>query len=161
ASAWTGTALGVLVLFFLSPLPVAIAGLGWTWGAGVLAAAVGTATVAAAGGTRSGLVYAIALGAPAAAFAYLTMLNRPLSAGGATGDAAAAGDVEWYPIGRVVAWASLWAGLTAAVSLLSIGTDVASIRVALLDVFEKSLFSEGAGPGGRKLTSEEKNAFVA
>jgi len=162
ASAWTGTALGVFVLFFLSPLPVAIAGLGWNWISGVLAAATGTAIVAAAGGPRSGIVYAIALAAPAAAFAYLAKLNRPSSAPpNANGDAAAAASVEWYPIGRIIAWASLWAGLTAAAFLLSIGNDVASVRATLLDVLEKSLFSEEIGPGGRKLTAEEKNAFVA
>ena len=162
ASAWTGTALGVLVLFFLSPLPVAIAGLGWGWACGALAATVGMAIVAVAGGGRSGLVYLIALGAPAAVFSYFAMLNRSVPADGSSRDGGEGSVVvEWYPVGRIVAWASLWAGLTAAVSMLSVATDVAMLRAVLLEVFEKSSLFDGLGQSGKKLTNEEKNAFVA
>ncbi len=167
ASAWTGTALGVFVLFFMSPMPVAIAGLGWGWAAGALAAAIGTLVVALAGGARSGTVYLVALGAPAAVFSYLALLNRVVEvAPGVTPGRAAPSDspavaTEWYPIGRLIAWASMWAALIAAVALLSIGSDIASLRAALLDVFEKTNLAAAMGPGGRALTAEEKNAFIA
>ena len=108
--------LGVLVLFFMSPLPVAIAGLGWGWAASVIAAAVGMAAVSVAGGGRSGLVYLTSLGAPAAIFSYFALLNRPVLLGSDDDapDGEAVTATEWYPIGRLVAWASLWAGLTTA-----------------------------------------------
>ncbi len=163
ASAWTGTALGVFVLFFMSPMPVAIAGLGWGWAAGALAAAIGTLVVAMAGGARSGTVYLVALGAPAAVFSYLALLNRVVEVApgqGAPSDSLAAA-TEWYPIGRLIAWASLWAALIAAVALLSIGSDIASLRAALLEVFEKTNLAAAMGPGGRALTAPEKNAFIA
>ena len=163
ASAWTGTALGVFVLFFMSPMPVAIAGLGWGWAAGALAAAVGTVVVALAGGASSGTVYVVALGAPAAVFSYLALLNRvvDVSAGAASDTERPAMATQWYPIGRLLAWASLWAGLIAAAALLSIGSDVPSVRSALLDVFEKTNIASAMGPGGRALTAPEKNAFIA
>ena len=150
ASAWTGTALGVLVLFFMSPMPVAIAGLGWGWGAGTIAAAAGTVAVGLAGGPRSGIVYLLALAAPAAVLSYLALLNR----------SGPDGSTEWYPIGRMVAWASLWAGLAACAAVLGIGSDVASVRAALLEVLDKMLVLDGAGPGG-KLTAEQRSSFAA
>lgn len=154
ASAWTGTFVGVLVLFFLSPLPVAIAGLSWGWAAGAIAAIVGAATVAVAGGMRSSIVYAVALGAPAAVFSYFAMLNR----GADPNDPQ--GQVEWYPIGRIVAWATLWAALTATAALLSIGTDFSAIKSALQGILDKTLFADGLGPGGSKVTPEQKSAFA-
>lgn len=152
ASAWTGTVLGLFVLFFLSPMPVAIAGLGWGWGAGTIAAAAGAVAVVVAGGIRSGLVYLIAIGAPAAVFSYFALLNRPADADGT---------VEWYPVGRIIAWATLWSALAATAALLSIGTDAETIRTALLDLLNKTFFAGNMGPGGTKLTPEQKANFAA
>jgi hypothetical protein len=154
ASAWTGTVLGLFVLFFMSPMPVAIAGLGWGWGAGTVAAASGAASIVAGGGVRSAVVYLAALGAPAAVLSYLALLNRPAEAAEGTGA------VEWYPIGRMVAWATLWAGLVAAAGLLTIGSDFASVRAALLDMLEKTIFLDAGSAGGGKVTPEQKQAFA-
>jgi hypothetical protein len=163
ASASTGTVLGVFVLFFMSPMPVAIAGLGWGWASGTIAAAVGTVLAAFVGGPRSGLVYLVALGAPAAVFSYLALLNRQveIEPGAGNGHAQSAVATEWYPIGRLVGWASLWAGLVAAAALLGTASDAAGVRAALLDVLEKTKLAEAMGTGGRALTPQEKNAFVA
>lgn len=151
ASAWTGTVLGLFVLFFLSPMPVAIAGLGWGWSVGAISAATGTLTVLASGGPRSAVVYLIAVGAPAATFSYLAMLNRQ------SDDST----TEWYPIGRIVAWATLWAALAATAGILSIGTDPDAIRKSLQELLDKTLFAEGMSPGGTKVTPEQKTAFAA
>lgn len=163
ASASTGTVLGVFVLFFMSPMPVAIAGLGWGWASGAMAAAFGTAVAAFIGGPRSGVVYLVALGAPAAVFAYLALLNRQVELEPAAGNGHAGARVatEWYPIGRLIAWASLCAGLVAAAAMLGTASDVAGIRAALLEVFEKTRLAEAMGTGGRPLTPQEKNAFIA
>ena len=56
ASAWTGTALGLFVLFFLSPMPIAIAALGWGWAAGGIASAAAFIVVTLAGGPRTSLI---------------------------------------------------------------------------------------------------------
>ena len=151
ASAWTGTVLGLFVLFFLSPMPVAIAGLGWGWRVGATAGATGTLAVLASGGTRSAIVYLIAVGAPTATFSYLAMLNRRSEDG----------TTEWYPIGRILAWATLWAALAATAGILSIGSDAAAIRASLLELLDKTLFVDAMSPGGAKVTPEQKTAFAA
>jgi hypothetical protein len=163
ASASTGTLLGVFVLFFMSPMPVAIAGLGWGWASGSIAAAVGTIVAAIVGGPRGGIVYLVALGAPAAVFSYLALLNRQveLEADAGNGQAQSAVATEWYPLGRLVAWASLWAGLVAAAALIAIAPDAAGVRAAMLELIEKSRLAEAMGTGGRPLNPQEKNAFVA
>ncbi len=152
ASAWTGTVLGLFVLFFLSPMPVAIAGFGWGSGSGTIAAAVGAVTVLASGGMRSGLVYLIAVGAPAAVFSYFAMLNRVRDDDGT---------LEWYPIGRIVAWATLWAALASCAGLLGIGSDAASIRAAIQELLEKSMLLEGMSQSGAKITPEQRAGFAA
>ncbi len=151
ASAWTGTALGLFVLFFLSPMPVAIAGLGWGYRAGALAAAVGCIAILLSGGQWSGVIYLIALGAPAAVFSYFALLNRT----------DADGTVEWYPIGRIIMWASLWAGVTAAAGMLTLGTDFASVKATMVEMLDKSLFADGQGPGGGAVTPEQKSTFAS
>jgi len=161
ASASTGTLLGVFVLFFMSPMPVAIAGLGWGWASGAIAATVGTLLAAFIAGPRSGVVYLVALGAPAAVFSYLALLNRQVELEPEAGNGHGGVATEWYPIGRLVAWASVWAGLVAAAALLGTASDAAGIRAALLEVFEKTRLAEAMGSGGRPLTPQEKNAFIA
>ncbi len=151
ASAWTGTVLGLFVLFFMSPMPVAIAGFGWGWAYGALAAAVGCIVILFSGGPWSGIVYLIALGAPGAVLSYLALLNRTNPDG----------TVEWYPVGRIIMWASLWAGVTAAAGLLTLGTDFAAVKATIVEMLDKSLFAEGTGPGGRTVTAEQKSTFAA
>jgi hypothetical protein len=151
ASASSGTALGVLVLFFLSPLPVAIAGLGWGWMAALIAAVVGCLLIGVIGAGRAALFHAVALGAPAAVMTYLAMLNRPLDEGD--------GAVEWYPIGNLVAWTALWAGCLAAAALLSTATDVDTLRRALRATFEQFLTSGGTLPGP-SLDQSQLGVFV-
>ncbi len=159
ASAWSGTALGVFVLFFLSPMPVAIAGLGWGWASGAVAAAAGGTVVGLTGGASSGLIYLLALGAPTAVFAYYAQLNRSITY--EASDSSLQVALEWYPLGRIVAWACVWGGILAGLSMFSIGGDVPTIKAALQDVLEKTLFQDVALTGGQKLTPEEKSAFAA
>lgn len=157
ASASSGTVLGVLVLFFLSPLPVGIAGLGWGWMAAAVAAIVGCILVAILGTDRAALFYALALGLPTAAMSYLVMLNRPL--GPASGGA---GTVEWYPIGRLLLWAAFWGGCLAATALLATASDIEGLRSVLKSAFERFLADGGALPGlqGEGLDENELNVFV-
>src|ERR1044071_3436786 len=87
--------LAAIFLFYLAPLPILIAALGWSHWAGLIAASV----VAAVIGYLSGLffisVFVIAFGAWW--LGYLALLARPATNGG--GEA-----LEWYPVGRLVLW---------------------------------------------------------
>ena len=100
ASAATATALAG-ILFYLAPLPICLAGLGWGWTAGFVAAAAGSVAVAGVLGLSAGLVFAGAIGFPLAALCYLALMSRPVSEGtsGQQG-------LEWYPPGRLVGWAA-------------------------------------------------------
>jgi len=125
AQASTGTVLGLFVLFFLSPLPVAIAGLGWGWTSAAVAAAVGSLAVAFVGTGRAGFVHLLTLGAPTAIFSYLLLLSRPIEPLATPG---AATRIEWYPVGRVVMWISLWAAGLSAIAVLTTATDVPALK---------------------------------
>lgn len=164
ASASSGTPFGLLVLFLLSPLPVVIAGLGWGWGSSTVAAAIAALSLAAGLGPRAALFHVSAIGLPAAFATYLALLNRPLpvtTAPATGGGAASAPGVEWYPIGRILAWAALWAGVLTAAALFSTGSSIEQLKAALNDTFEKLLAIGGLGFGrGRTLTDAEKSAFI-
>ncbi|MCP8940253.1 YybS family protein [Alsobacter sp. SYSU M60028] len=99
-------------LYFVAPLPVLLAALGWNHRAGLIAALSGAAMVGLAFGLAPGLLYLVSIAAPAWLFAYLLLLAR---SDGAT--------EEWYPLGRLLLWiVGVSAGLTL-LGALMISTD--------------------------------------
>jgi hypothetical protein len=157
ASASTGTLLGLLVLFFLSPLPVAITGLGWGWPAAAAAALTGAVLVAAAIAMRAAAFHLLALGLPTVILSYLALLNREVAPGNGAGAA-----VEWYPIGRIVTVAALWAGGLAALGLYATAPDMDALRATLRSTFERifSISPPGSMPGGETIGEQEIAAFT-
>lgn len=156
ASASTGTLIGLLVLFFLTPLPVAITGLGWGWPAAAVAAVVAPALIGVLLAPRAALLHLFALGLPTVILSYLALLNRPFAGGGSNAP------VEWYPIGRIVAVASVWAGGLAALALVTTSTDLDGLRAALRDTFERVFLRqvEAAPPGSPTIGEAEITAFT-
>jgi hypothetical protein len=150
--------LGALVLFFLSPLPVAIAGLGWGWMPAAVAAAFGCLLVAVLGTGRAAAFYGLTLGLPIAVMSYLVMLNRPHT----RDDGAPSATLEWYPVGHVLAWAALWAGCLAGISLFATAGDIEGLRNELRGKLESFLAGGGVLPGmpGHGLEAAELNVFV-
>ena len=105
--------LAAVFLFYLAPLPIMIAALGWSHLAGLIAAASATAVVAVLSGVFLIAVPVIAFGAWW--LGYLAMLARPATNGG--------GDVlEWYPVGRLVLWAAVIGTLIVAAAVPNFGT---------------------------------------
>lgn len=141
ASASTGTALGLFVLFFLSPLPVAIAGLGWGWLTAIVACVTAALAILVIGAPQQAAFHALTIGAPTAVLAYYILLNRDAGGIGPDGQP----DVEWYPLGRVVAMAALWAGVLATLALITTATDVEGIRAAVRGTIER-LIKSGSVP---------------
>jgi hypothetical protein len=153
ASASTGTVLGTFVLFFLSPLPIGIAALGW----GARAAAIGAGLAAVVLGVglapRTGIVHVAAIGLPTAIAAHYLLLNRET---GNTDVVTGAPLLEWYPLGRIIAGVALFAGLLSAISLLAISTDIDGLKQAFRQVIERNMVSglpsglptTKTGPGG-------------
>jgi hypothetical protein len=123
--------IAAVVLFYLAPLPIAIAALGWGHLSGLIAAAVATTVVAVLSGIFFIAVPVIAFGAWW--LGYLALLARPASNGGD------GGALEWYPVGRLVLWAALLGTLVVAAAVPNFGTDQESLQAALRKTYERIL----------------------
>ena len=121
-----------LLLFYLAPLPLMVAALGW----GPLAATIGGIAAASGLGLMFGLPYCIAfalmVALPAWWLGHLGLLGRPIASPAAgNGAAQAAPAMEWYPVGRILLWIAGFAVLTTAAALLTLGTDAETITGTL------------------------------
>jgi hypothetical protein len=122
--------LAAVFLFYLAPLPIMIAALGWSHMAGLIAAASATALVAILSGVFLIAVPVIAFGAWW--LGYLALLARPATNGGS-------GALEWYPVGRLVLWAAVIGTLIVAAAVPNFGTDQESLQAALRKTYERIL----------------------
>jgi len=139
ASVVSGSFLSI-ILFYLAPLPIMIAGIGWSHWAALIAALSGALAL----GAVFGMLYLFAFLAVAAVpgwwLAYLAMLARPATA--ADGKPAA---LEWYPPGRLVVWAALLGALVVLTAIPNLGLDADSFRAALRGALRKMLDIEAGG----------------
>jgi hypothetical protein len=144
ASVTSGTLLSV-PLFYLAPLPIMIAGLGWGHWAAVAAAMTGAVSL----GTIFGFVFLLAFltgaGVPAWLLSYLGLLARPQGTNGHTPG------LEWYPVGRIVMWAAILATLVVVVAIPNFGTDAESFRSGLRQVLNAMLQAQNATSGDAPL----------
>jgi hypothetical protein len=130
ASVASGSPLSV-VLFYLAPLPILIAALGWSHYAALVAAIAAAAGLAAIFNSTLFLAFLIGIGLPAWWLGYLTLLARPV--------ANAPGGIEWYPTGSLVVWAAILGAGAVAAGMLYFGTDEASFRASLRGALERML----------------------
>jgi hypothetical protein len=137
ASAATATALAG-VLFYLAPLPLCLAGLGWGGMAALVAAITGTIVIAASLGPATAAIFAVSIAAPTVLLTHLALLSRPL----ATPQGQVTQTVEWYPAGRLVGWAAIMAGLLAAIIVLIVGYDQDSYKEMIRQMLEHSALKE-------------------
>jgi hypothetical protein len=122
--------MAAVFLFYLAPLPILIAALGWSHWAGLIAAASAAAAIGTLSGSFLISVSVIAFGAWW--LGYLTLLARPVGNGG--GEA-----MEWYPVGRLVLWAAVIGTLVVAAAIPNFGTDQQSLQAGLRKVYERIL----------------------
>ncbi|KJC52458.1 DUF2232 domain-containing protein [Bradyrhizobium sp. LTSP857] len=122
-----------LVLFYLAPLPLMVASIGW----GPLCATLGGIGAALALGALFGLPYclafAVTVALPAWWLGHLVLLGRPVdgAASSHATEAPSAPDIEWYPVGRILLWVAGFATLTTIAALLTLGTDAETITGTL------------------------------
>ncbi|MBR1086754.1 DUF2232 domain-containing protein [Bradyrhizobium manausense] len=122
-----------LVLFYLAPLPLMVAAIGW----GPLYATLGGIAAAIGLGAIFGLPYclafAVTVALPAWWLGHLVLLGRHVA--GMTPAAATAQpaepDIEWYPVGRLLLWIAGFAMLTTIAALLTLGSDAETITGTL------------------------------
>jgi hypothetical protein len=139
ASIASGSALSI-PLFYLAPLPILIAAMGWSHVAGLIAAGLAALGLGIAFGSMLFVVFLVGVGLPAWWLGYLALLARPVTNG-------ASGHLEWYPIGRLVIWAALLGSLVVMAVMLRFGFDAESIQSGLRRALE-TLFQVRAGPDG-------------
>ena len=65
---------------------------------------------------------------------YLALLSRPVAA--TQGQQAS---LEWYPIGRLVGWAAIIAGVLAGIMVLMLGYDVDTYRESIKDLLQHAV----------------------
>jgi hypothetical protein len=149
-----------LLLFYLAPLPLMVAGLAW----GPLCATIGgiaaAAGLAAILGLPYGIGFVIMVALPAWWLAHLALLGRPAIGNAGADDHASPGPaaLEWYPIGRILLWIAGFAMLTTAAVLLTLGTDAAAITSMIRKALHWFLGLHGTASSGE--TEQALDALV-
>jgi hypothetical protein len=151
ASVISGALLSVF-LFYLAPLPIMIAALGWSHWAGLVGAAAASSCLAVGLGSYFGLAFLIGIGLPAWWLGYLALLARP----DATGHS-----VEWYPVGRLVLWSSIIGTLMVIAAIPQFGLDRQSFQSGLKHAFEYFLQPQTATPEAAAPTERPEVADAA
>jgi hypothetical protein len=123
-----------LVLFYLSPLPVLIASIGWNYLAGLIAALFATACLALVLDGHFALAFVVGVGLPAWWLGYLVLLARP---------ADGTGTLEWYPVGRIVLWTAVVGAAAIVIAIPYFGTDAESFHSNLRSAIEVALGLRG------------------
>jgi len=144
ASVTSGTWLSV-PLFYIAPLPIMIAGLGWSHWSALVAAVAASAALGIAFGSIFFFAFLAGAGLPAWWLGYLALLARPGNAP-VGGTAAGPALLEWYPPGRLVVWAGVLAALVVVVAIPNFGTDAESFRVGLRTALGR-MFGAESGSG--------------
>jgi hypothetical protein len=131
ASVASGSLFSVL-LFYLAPLPILIAALGWSHWAALIAAVFASVGLAAVFGPYLFAAFLFGIGLPAWWLGYLALLGRP------TGQPAP-NDMEWYPVGKLVVWAAIVGALIVVAALINFGSGEDGFRAALRSGLERVL----------------------
>ncbi|MEA3025125.1 MAG: hypothetical protein QOF91_410 [Alphaproteobacteria bacterium] len=138
ASVASGSALSV-PLFYLAPLPILIAALGWSHWAALIAAVVAAVGLAAVFGAFFFIAFMIGIGLPAWWLGYLALLARP---------ATPPGGLEWYPAGHLVFWAAVIGAAIVIAAMMTLGSDLDGFRASLRNGLERMLNTQPPAPSG-------------
>ncbi len=138
-------------LFALTGLPIAIAGIGWTLTAGIVAAAVGAGIVLLIFSPGAAAIFVLVFGLPLLWTIRFAALSRPLDA------ADPASPREWYPAGRLLLHLVLAAAAGIVVTGFVVGFDPERLATQMVESLSGWLADSGTGtPPGR----EQLEAFV-
>jgi hypothetical protein len=151
ASVASGSIISIL-LFYLAPLPIMIAALGWSHWSGLFAAIVAAVGLSTFFGPFFIVAFLIGIGLPAWWLGYLALLARP---------AADNPDIiEWYPPGRLVVWAAIVSALTVTAAIPNFGLDEDSFRAGLRESFERVLNTQSSADMPADLRNIDRKKLV-
>lgn len=156
ASVTSGSWLSV-ILFYLAPLPIMIAGLGWTHWAALTAGIFAATAIGLIFGTAFFFAFLAGAGIPAWWLTYLALLARPSVT---TGSAASEPTLEWYPTGRLVLWAAALAALIVLFAIPNFGLDAESFRAGLTSALSRMLQIETGKDSLPPLDAEKTQRFI-
>jgi len=139
-----------IFLFFVAPLPIMIAALGWSHWAAVIAALSAATSLAAVFGGMLFVTFMISTGIPAWWVGYLAMLARPITGGA----------LEWYPPGRLVLWCAGFAVLISSIGILTFGTDVDSFNTEMRRGLERIIQFRADNPSAAKTNQAQFIDFL-
>lgn len=140
ASVASGSLISIL-LFYLAPLPILIAAIGWSHWAALIAAVAAAIGLAVALDSFFFLAFLLGVGLPAWWLGYLALLARPVTGG--------TSDLDWFPIGRLVLWAAVLGTLVVVAAIPVLGTDADSFHASLRRGFEVILQRQSDGAAGK------------
>ncbi len=140
ASVASGSPISIL-LFYLAPLPILLAGIGWSHVAALIAAVGAAAGLGAAFGFWFFIAHLAGIGVPAYLLAYVAMLGRH----------APDGTLEWYPAGKLVLWVAGIAAVSTALTIPVFGSDLDSYRATVKQIFERVIRLQLGTPAGEPL----------
>lgn len=131
--------LGIL-LFFVIPLPILLAGLAQGWTSALIAGSAACLFILLAGGPLAASAFAVSQAVPAVALSYLALLNRP----GDTPDM-----FEWYPAGRLVIACALIGAVLSLAFMFALGGTHEALKEKIAPIAEatiKAQLKDVAGP---------------
>jgi magnesium-transporting ATPase (P-type) len=143
ASIASGSPLSFALANF-AQLPIMLAAIGWTHLAGLLAALIASVGLAIATTGSVAIAFLLGIGLPAWWIGYLVLLARP-----SPGPDPAA--IEWYPVGRIVVWTAIAAGLIVFVTMLRYGFDAGQVQAGLRRELERALRFLSGSPANSPL----------
>jgi hypothetical protein len=149
ASITSGSYLSI-VLFYLAPLPIMIAGLGWSHWSALIAAVAGSALLLGLFDAFLSLGFLAAAGAPGWLLPRLAMLTRALPAG--ADSAPSDRSVEWFSPGALVVCAALLGAMLVLLTFPFLGLDEPTFRPSLT----RNLWHLFGSETGRSIVSGTK-----
>jgi hypothetical protein len=138
-----GSLLAIL-LFYLTPLPIAIVSLGWQHRSGIAATMAGALAIALIFDPELGLLFALTFALPVWWLSFLTLLARDNARGAALSlDSAAKAPAEkqWYPLGSLGLWAGGLSVILTLAGALMLGPSYEAYRASIQDVLQGVLIS--------------------
>lgn len=131
-------------LFYLSALPIFVAGLGWGAAAAVVAGLSGTLALGPLAGPTPAVAFLLGVAVPPTVLTWLALRSRPAGpAPGGEGEAQAQG-LQWYPEGRLVLWAAAMAAALTGLGILVVAPDAEGFRSTVEGLLREMLSNMAA-----------------